>query len=86
MDNAPYHSMTTIPKCNWRVQPMKDWLVSKNIPFSSGSTKKEIWEIIKREKYNYSHYVIDRLAKDSGHEILRLPPYHCDLNPKEMVI
>jgi len=86
MDNASYHSMTTIPKSNWKVQAMRDWLISKGIPFQGGNTKKEIWDIIKRQKNNYSHYVVDQVAKQAGHEILRLPPYHCDLNPIEMVM
>ena len=30
-------------------------------------------------------YVIDELAAEKGHQILRLPPYHCDLNPIELI-
>ena len=29
-------------------------------------------------------YVIDEIAKAAGHEVVRLPPYHCELNPIEM--
>ena len=29
--------------------------------------------------------VIDNIAKRYGHEVLRLPPYHCDLNAIELV-
>ena len=29
-------------------------------------------------------YVIDEIAKAAGHEVLHLPPYHCELNPIEM--
>jgi len=86
MDNASYHSMTTIPKSNWKVQQMRDWLTSNNISFPGGFTKSEIWSLIKTQKSNYDHYIIDRVAKNAGHEILRLPPYHCDLNPIEMVM
>ena len=28
---------------------------------------------------------IDEFAKNKGHYVLRLPPYHCELNPIEMV-
>ena len=28
---------------------------------------------------------VDELAKDHGHTVLRLPPYHCILNPIEML-
>ena len=30
-------------------------------------------------------FVIDEIAKNHGHEVLRLPPYHCTLNPIELV-
>ena len=28
---------------------------------------------------------METVAKDYGHEILRLPPYHCEVNPKNYV-
>ena len=27
---------------------------------------------------------METVAKEYGHEILRLPPYHCELNPIEL--
>ena len=30
-------------------------------------------------------FVIDEMASKKGHQVLRLPPYHCCLNPIEMV-
>jgi len=35
-------------------------------------------------KSKYSSYIIDNLAKDAGHTVLRLPPYHCEFNPIEL--
>ena len=29
--------------------------------------------------------VIDSIAKKYGHEVIRLPPYHCDLNAIELI-
>ena len=29
-------------------------------------------------------YAVDEMAKASGHEVVRLPPYHCELNPIEL--
>ena len=29
-------------------------------------------------------YVIDEMAKAAGHEVVRIPPYHCELNPIEL--
>ena len=28
---------------------------------------------------------METVAKEYGHEILRLPPYHCELNPTHVV-
>lgn len=30
-------------------------------------------------------YKLDQLALESGHEVIRLPPYHCQYNPIELV-
>jgi len=30
-------------------------------------------------------YVIDEILKSYGHTVLRLPPYHCDFNPIELI-
>ena len=30
-------------------------------------------------------YKVDEFLKKKGHEVLRLPPYHCDLNPIEFI-
>ena len=30
-------------------------------------------------------FVVDEMAKKYGHVVLRLPPYHCALNPIEMI-
>jgi transposase len=85
MDNASYHSLSNIPKSIDKVGVMKQWLLEKKIPFPVKAVKKEIWAIIKEQKGKTQHYLIDRLAQEFGHEILRLPPYHCDLNPIELV-
>jgi len=85
MDNASYHCKTDVPRCNDKVQVMKDWLHKQKIPFPEKSIKKQIWTLVKAERKNTDNYFIDRLAKGHRHEVLRLPPYHCDLNPIEMV-
>ncbi|KAK3926632.1 Protein FAM243A [Frankliniella fusca] len=32
-----------------------------------------------------ARYVVDELAKELGHTVLRLPPYHRELNPIELI-
>ena len=29
-------------------------------------------------------YAVDEIVKVAGHEVVRLPPYHCELNPTEL--
>lgn len=45
----------------------------------------ELLSIVKRHKTHYETYVIDDIAQAAGHKVLRLPPYHCELNPIELV-
>lgn len=35
-------------------------------------------------KPQFNEYVIDELAKSADKTVLRLPPYHCELNPIEL--
>ena len=46
--------------------------------------KADLLDLVKQNKPR-PRYVIDDLASANGHEVLRLPPYHCELNPIEMV-
>ena len=88
MDNATYHSRicpeTASPTMATRKDVMKEWLRGKNIPFNEGLLKAEIYELIKHHKPS-KEYVVDRKIEAAGHMVLRLPPYHCDLNPIENI-
>lgn len=86
MDNAPYHSKeeNKPPNMNNRKQVMVEWLQAHNIEFPSYSTKPELYLLIKQHKPP-KNYKIDKLLADNGHEVVRLPPYNCDLNPIEYI-
>ena len=47
--------------------------------------KAELFELVNAHKLAYSDYVINVLAKQAGHEVLRLPPYHYELKPNELM-
>lgn len=87
MDNAPYHSRKkeTIPNTKSLKDDIKNWLREKNIDFPEDSLKKELLEEVSKVKHLYVSYVVDEKAKDHGFTVLRLPPYHCELNPIELV-
>ena len=63
---------------------MIKWLQGKNIPFRTDATKPELYNLIKAHKPQ-PIYKIDCIIREHGHEILRLPPYHCELNPIELI-
>nr|CAH7728044.1 unnamed protein product [Callosobruchus chinensis] len=64
---------------------MKEWLRQRNIPFSEEMLKAELYSLIKIYKPRYKTYEIDKIMTGAGHSVLRLPPYHPDLNPIELV-
>lgn len=87
IDNAPYHREQVNPaptssslKCD-----MVKWLSERGIPHSSQQLKPELYDIIKQHKPQYVTYKTDQILAAAGHTALRLPPYHPDLNPIEMI-
>ena len=86
IDNAPYHSKNTehYPTSKWRKQQFVDWLTEKNITFPDKALRAELWTLVKSEREKFPDKVMETVAKEYGHEILRLAPYHCELNPIEL--
>nr|CAH7720764.1 unnamed protein product [Callosobruchus chinensis] len=64
---------------------MKKRLRQRNIPLSEEILKAELYSLIKIYKPRYKTYEIDKIITEAGHSVLRLPPYHPDLNPIELV-
>ena len=85
MDNASYHSrrLQKIPTKSSTKQEMKDWLTCNGMQFPEKALKCEHYSLIV-SSYPVTVYVIDEIAKAVRHEVVRLPPYHCQLNPIEM--
>jgi len=48
-------------------------------------TKAELYDLIKVHKPQYETVEIDLLLADHGHTVLRLPPFHPDLNPTKQI-
>lgn len=86
MDNASYHSriLNKAPRSSNRKSDIIHWLTLNNIRHDPSLTKSKLLEICKENKTR-ERYEIDELAAAQGHEILRLPPYHCELNPIELI-
>ena len=77
MDNAPYQP--------WRKVQIQEWLDGKGILFDRASLQAELLILAKQHSPIYKKYIVDEMAKARGIEVLRLPPYHCELNPIELI-
>lgn len=86
LDNAPYHSVKVekCPTANWRKTDIIGWLESKGEVIDPSMVIPELLEIAKRLKPLYDKFVIDMIAHQYDKKVLRLPPYHSELNPIEM--
>lgn len=86
LDNASYHSrqLERTPTTAWRKADIIEWLSEKKIAFQMNMVKKELLAIVNLNK-GPKKYVIDEMAKNRQITVLRLPPYHCELNPIELV-
>lgn len=87
MDNASYHSMKIdkAPTSNTRNADIIKWLEDKGEVVDQTMVIPQLLHIVKRLKPLHNRYVIDELAKNSGYTVLRLPSYHCELNPIKLV-
>ena len=85
MDNAPYHNVLSpcsAPTSASKKEYMRLWLAQNNVPVSDDCLKPEMIEILNKIAPAPT-YAIDVIAAQAGHEILRTPPYHPELQPIE---
>lgn len=86
MDNAPYHSRqeNKVPtKCSDK-KTIQAFLEGNDLYYEDHYTKKQLVEVMNTKEY-LKHYYVDNRAKEAGHTVLRLPPYHCIFNPIELI-
>ena len=68
-----------------RKEEMLNWLTRHDVQADPTLTKGALLAIINNIKPRTPKYHVDELAKLHGHEIIRLPPYHCHFNPIELI-
>lgn len=83
---APYNSSIPddTPSFYSNRQDMMDWLQRHEIPFEGNMLKAQLYNLIKL--YQPKLHVVEGILKELGHEVLRLPPYYCDLNPVDNIL
>ncbi|XP_076028786.1 uncharacterized protein LOC143017786 [Oratosquilla oratoria] len=88
MDNSSYHSalLEKLPTSSWREGELKDWLTKEGVQPSDELSKAELYELARNKISNeHKKYVIDTIADEAGHKIIRIPPYHSQYNPIELI-
>lgn len=87
VDNASYHNteVDRAPNSSARKADMQTWLRNHHIPFTEDMLKVELYELILRNKDRHIRYVIDEILAEKGHTVIRLPPYHPELNSIELI-
>lgn len=85
MDNASYHNALSVhstPTATSKKAEIRSWLAKNKIPLRDDCLKAEMIELL--DKFAPPPvYAIDDIAAKQGHEILRTPPYHPELQPIE---
>ncbi|XP_072392426.1 uncharacterized protein [Diabrotica undecimpunctata] len=87
LDNASYHSrlVERIPTMSDRKAVLQNWLREKSIQYGEDMVRMELMTIIRQYRGTYRQHVIDTMARLHGITVLRLPPYHSELNPIELI-
>lgn len=87
MDSAPYHcrETETLPNSSWKKAKIKEWLFKKGAQLTDDMMKAELLELVQTFSSNDKKYVIDRIAREAGHRIVRIPPHHYQYNPLELI-
>ncbi len=85
MDNASYHN--TLSECSPPTplsskKKIVEWLENNKICCSRDCLKPELLEILKKMAPE-PIYEINKVAQSYGHDVLRTPPYHPELQPIE---
>jgi len=86
MDNAAYHNVLSAhsaPTAKCKKEKIRFWLEQNNIPLSDDCLKVEMVEVLNKIAPSPT-YILDEIAAKYGHEILRTPPYHPELQPIEI--
>ncbi|XP_076035739.1 uncharacterized protein LOC143021858 [Oratosquilla oratoria] len=88
LDNAPYHSQLTeetrCPTTATRKTEIVKWLDCRSLPFPPHATCPELLLICKENRPE-PRYMVDEIIRSWGHEVIRLPPAHPELNFIEQV-
>ncbi|XP_026815585.1 uncharacterized protein LOC113555472 [Rhopalosiphum maidis] len=86
MDDAPYHSkkIYSCPTFSWKNQDIINWLEARGEIIDLPLVKQQLLQKVDKLKPLFDSCVIDDVARDDNKIVLRLPPYHDELNPMKL--
>jgi len=86
MDNASYHyvKLDKASTSSTKKADIIQWLEDKGEVVERTMVVRELLLVVKQIKPLHEKIVMDEIAKAQNKTILRLPPYHCELNPIEL--
>ncbi|KAF8789369.1 hypothetical protein HNY73_007309 [Argiope bruennichi] len=86
MDNASYPTkvLNPVPSKYSTKKKLSEWLEEHNIPFDVNMRKPDLYDLVVSHVPPSKMFCVDEILKANGHDVLRIPPYHCDLNAIEM--
>jgi hypothetical protein len=64
---------------------IQEWITSHGDTFEEDMFNAHLMETVNRVRLKYDKYKVDEISQEVVHTVLRLPPYHCELNPIELV-
>lgn len=74
------------PTTSSRKQDIIEWQRSKNIACNEPMLKLQLLDLVKKNKgFLKKKIVVHEMAKSTNRRFIPLPPYHCELNPIELV-
>lgn len=97
LDNASYHSTLAekTPNNSWRKEEIQNWLHARNVAFENNDLKLQLLHLVSqcvlifiythKLNVNFRNKPQKKYEFQYGHEVLRLPPYHCIFNPIELI-
>lgn len=87
VDNASYHNrqLEPSPTTAWRKDNIINCLSQKKIPFDDKMLIVKLLNIARKHIPESKKYVVDEMVREKNIIVHRLPPYHCELNPIELI-
>jgi len=87
MDNAPYHNVYVdgvfYPTTSTKKAELQSWLQQHHPTMYQEAMIKAELLVVCRQLCPKPAYALDRIAEAAGHQILRTPQYHPELQPIE---